>query len=60
MKNIVILKVFYDQNGKDLIELHGYKIKTYKNMTYINILNIISINDYDLVSTYLDEDKKLL
>lgn len=59
MKEIVIVKVFYDGNSKDIIEIYGYnKIKIKKTTTYINVLHIISINNYRLVSSYLDENKK--
>lgn len=59
MKEIVIVKVFYDGNSKDIIEIYEYnKIKIKKTTTYINVLHIISINNYRLVSSYLDENKK--
>lgn len=59
MKEIVVVKVFYDGSRRDIIEIYGYKkIKIKKPTTYINILHIISINNYKLISSYLDENKK--
>lgn len=59
MKEIVIVKVFSEDNNKDIIEIYGYrKNKNNKKTTYIHVLHIIRINNYDLISSYLDENKK--
>lgn len=58
MHEIVIVKHWNMNKDTDLIEIHGFKTKIRKKTTYIDILHIISINDYELKSSYIDFKKR--